>query len=162
LKLLGDSFPADSAAREQLERVRRGVGEIGYAIHRVATALRPTALDDLGLHMTLRNHVADWSRHTGVRAEFRAIGPTDQRLAAGVETALYRIVQEALTNTAKHANATRLSVILERKDYSVRLIIEDNGRGFDADALDDDSSGKEPLGILGMKERVAMTGGSLT
>src|SRR5262249_42680031 len=88
LKLLGDSFPADSAAREQLERVRRGVGEIGYAIHRVATALRPTALDDLGLHMTLRNHVADWSRHTGVRAEFRAIGPTDQRLAAGVETAL--------------------------------------------------------------------------
>jgi PAS domain S-box-containing protein len=161
LKLLGDTFSVDSPAREQLERVRREAGQIGQALHRLAVELRPTALDDLGLDVTLRNYVGDWARRSGIRAEYIKVGPTDLRLPSSVETATYRIVQEALTNVAKHAQATQVSVILERRDRSLRVIVEDNGRGFDADALMKPSLADNRLGLLGMRERVALLGGSL-
>jgi len=161
LKLLGDTLPIESNAREQLERAQRAAGQIGHAIHRLAVELRPTALDDLGLEATIRNHLFDWSAHTNIRAEFRGLGPTAQRMPSNIETTIYRIMQETLTNAAKHARATLVSVILERKERAIRLIVEDNGLGFEPEAVFKTSVDENRLGLLGMKERVAMTNGSL-
>jgi signal transduction histidine kinase len=160
LKLVGDTFPDGSTAREQLDRIRRSAGQIGQAIHHLALELRPTALDDVGLEATIRTHMAEWSNRTSLRAEYWGLGPTGEKFPPDIETTVYRITQEALTNVSKHAKATQVSVILERRDHSLRLIIEDDGRGFDADSLIGSPAGPNRLGLLGMRERVSMVGGS--
>jgi PAS domain S-box-containing protein len=161
LKLLGGDIPADSPARARLERLQQVTNQIGQEVHRLAVVLRPTALDDLGLPKTLRNHVEEWSARTGMRADFHASG-LDARLPIDVETTLYRITQEALTNVAKHAEAGRVSVILEARDGEVTLIVEDDGHGFDAESVLERPGDVPQLGLLGMRERVAALGGTLT
>jgi PAS domain S-box-containing protein len=121
-------------------------------------ALRPTALDDLGLRAALSNYVQDWSARSGIAAELHTVGLLDRRLTSEVETTLYRIAQEALTNVAKHARATKVDVILERHDDSVFLIVEDDGVGFDP--AEAGSTGRG-FGLLGMQERAALVGASL-
>jgi signal transduction histidine kinase len=82
----------------------------------------------------------------------------DERLASDVETALYRIAQEALTNVAKHARAQRVEVLLERRPDCVLLIVEDDGVGFDATKL---AGGRHGFGLVGMQERAALVGARL-
>jgi signal transduction histidine kinase len=120
--------------------------------------LRPTALDDLGLHAALANYVNDWSGRTGVAAELHTFGPFDDRLASEAETTLYRIAQEALTNIAKHARATNVDIILERRPSHVVLTVEDNGQGFDTASVNRKDHG---FGLLGMQERAALMGAAL-
>jgi signal transduction histidine kinase len=95
----------------------------------------------------------------GLIAQFKTMGFDGERLSADMETALYRIVQEALTNVARHARATRADVLLERRGDHVVVVIEDNGRGFDADIAHFAQQGH--LGLVGMQERAEMLGGSL-
>ncbi|HEX7138593.1 MAG TPA: PAS domain-containing protein [Vicinamibacterales bacterium] len=134
--------------------------------------LRPTALDDLGLRAALANYVQDWSARVGIRAEFHTSGLLDDRLSPDVETSLYRIAQEALTNVARHSRATRAEVILERRPDHVVLIVEDDGIGFDAnDSGDSDRAGtagaraavraRGGFGLRGMHERAALVDASL-
>src|SRR4029450_9711087 len=92
--------------------------------------LRPTALDDLGLRAALANYIPEWGERSNVAAELHTSGLMDQRLSSEVETALYRIAQEALNNVAKHSRARRVEVILERRPDCVLLIVEDDGVGF--------------------------------
>jgi two-component system sensor histidine kinase UhpB len=120
--------------------------------------LRPTALDDLGLRAALENYVRNWSSRTGVAATLHMSGLLDDRLPSHAETALYRIAQEALTNVAKHARATAVEVILERRRDHVMLIIEDDGVGFDSAAIEAAGGG---FGLVGMKERAGLVGASL-
>jgi PAS domain S-box-containing protein len=120
--------------------------------------LRPTALDDLGLRAALENYVRNWSGRTGVAATLHMSGLQDDRLPSHAETALYRIAQEALTNVAKHASATAVEVILERRRDHVLLIIEDDGVGFDSAAVESAGGG---FGLVGMKERAGLVGASL-
>ncbi|MEP6922956.1 MAG: PAS domain S-box protein, partial [Pyrinomonadaceae bacterium] len=122
----------------------------------LAWELRPAALDDLGLIVALGNYVKEWSRHSGVTAEFYASGINDKRLAPEIETNLYRITQEALNNTHKHANAKRADVLLEKSDSAIVLIIEDDGQGFDPE---DKMIGEKGLGLIGMRERAALIDG---
>ncbi|HEX8639151.1 MAG TPA: PAS domain S-box protein, partial [Pyrinomonadaceae bacterium] len=96
----------------------------------LAWELRPAALDDLGLVAALENYVREWSHHAGVTAEFHASKSKKLRLAPEVETNLYRITQEALNNTHKHAEAGRATVMLEKRDDLIVLIVEDDGKGF--------------------------------
>ena len=83
------------------------------------------------------------------------------RLPAAVETVLYRVAQEALTNVLKHARASRVSVIVARRDDHVLAIVEDDGRGFEAEAVLRDPNARRRLGLLGMEERVTQLGGTL-
>ena len=106
--------------------------------------LRPTALDDLGLRAALANYVQDWSSRVGISATLHTSGLLDDRLAPDAETALYRIAQEALTNVAKHARATNVDIILDRRADHVLLIIEDDGVGFDPAACRKRRSGVRP------------------
>ncbi len=118
---------------ESLEKVAR---QLDRDVDQLVWELRPTALDDLGLRAALSNYVQDWSRRVNVPAELHMTGLLDDRLPPEAETTLYRVAQEALTNIAKHARATRVDVILERQPDSVLLIVEDNGVGFDTEGND--------------------------
>ncbi len=130
-------------------------------IHRLAWELRPSVLDDLGLELALGRYTADWSESHGVALDFHSGGGEGSRPPPDCETALYRITQEALTNIARHANARRVSVLLERRPGLVSLIIEDDGKGFDADAVLEAAAAQGSLGLLGMRERVKLVGGTI-
>ena len=119
--------------------------------------LRPTALDDLGLRAALTNYIQTWSARANVPAELRTSGLLDERLPSETESALYRIAQEALTNVARHANATKVDVILERYADSVLLIVEDNGVGFE----EENGAASDGFGLLGMNERASLVGATL-
>jgi signal transduction histidine kinase len=124
-------------------------------VHRFARDLRPTALDDLGLIPALESHIDAFTERTGIPVELAAFAGIEKEDAT-VRIALYRIAQEALTNIARHANATRVKLALRRLRGSIRMEISDNGRGFPTKP-----SGKR-LGLLGMRERAEMIGGTFT
>lgn len=129
--------------------------------HHLAWELRPAALDDLGLQTALANYVEKWSERSGVAADFHSHGLQKQRLPPPIETAVYRIVQEALNNVLKHAGANRVSVLLELRYNQLQAIVEDDGQGFDVEAVRFASDRGHGLGILGMQERAAALGGNL-
>ena len=139
---------------EALESVAQ---QLDRDVDRLVWELRPTALDDLGLRAALSNHVKDWSKLVGISANVYTSGLLDERLSSEVETTLYRIAQEALTNIARHARAGNVEVILERRADHVLLIVEDDGVGFD---VDHESAG-QGFGLQGMHERAALVGASL-
>ncbi|MBX9583153.1 MAG: PAS domain-containing protein, partial [Gemmataceae bacterium] len=111
-----DAGPLPPPAAAALDQVGKLAGELARVSHDLAVRLRPTALDDLGLVSALGQLVAEWSSRTGVEADFDAAGLGAGRLPPDVETAVYRIVQEALTNVARHARAGRVSVVVGRAD----------------------------------------------
>ena len=118
----------------------------------LAWELRPLVLDDLGIKEALQQYVDRWKEHTGIAAEFHSTGFQNDRLPRETENNLYRITQEALNNAAKHSHASRLSVLLERREDHAVLIIEDNGIGFH---LTESNNGS---GMTGMRERAALIG----
>jgi two-component system CheB/CheR fusion protein len=134
--------------------------EIATEAHRLAMDLRPTALDDVGLAPALERMAADWGAQTQVRALFHSRGLDNGRLPLALETTLYRVVQEALTNVRKHAEAKNVSVLLEQRSDAVLAIVEDDGRGYDPDAAPAQLE-RPSLGLRGMRERVEQIGGAL-
>jgi len=132
------------------ERLDRDVDQLVWE-------LRPTALDDLGLRAALANYIQEWSRRAGIAAELHTSGLLDDRLPSEVETALYRIAQEALNNVAKHSRARRVEVILERRSDCVLLVLEDDGVGFEQP----DKGAAGGFGLVGMRERAALVGANL-
>jgi signal transduction histidine kinase len=123
--------------------------------------LRPQALDDLGLGSAIANFVEEWSRQFGITVNLRIIGLDDMRLSSDAETNLYRILQETLNNVLKHAQASQVDVILRSHDGFATLIVEDNGIGFDPRAVAAVDSIDSGLGLVSMRERVMLVGGTL-
>jgi PAS domain S-box-containing protein len=162
LKTLRDAAAAESPVHTRLEQVHALAIKIGREVRSLAVQLRPPALDELGLVATLANEVELWSARALIAVDFQPIGLDEQRLPAAIETTLYRVAQEALTNVLKHAQATRVSLIIERRVDAVHMIVEDNGAGFDADAVRQTAHAEHRLGLVGMAERVAHAGGTLT
>lgn len=157
LRALRDAGPLRPEARRRLDAVQRVADELVRATHDLAVRLRPTALDDVGLQAALRHYLEDWSARTGVAAQFQAVGEQAGRFPPEVETTLYRVVQEALTNVARHAGARRAGVIVERQGGRAVAIVEDDGVGFDPEA----AARSDRLGLRGMRERLALVGGGL-
>ena len=163
LRLTIDSLkharPGSDEARQRFEVVERIVTQLDRDVDFLAWELRPAALDDVGLEAALAEFLRQWSQLHGITADFHtALGET--RLPPDMESHLYRIVQEALNNVSKHAEASSVSVMLEQRGDEVRLIIEDDGRGFDADALRH-SPKHTAMGLAGMQERAVSIGGNL-
>jgi two-component system, NarL family, sensor histidine kinase DevS len=124
-------------------------------VRRLAVELRPSALDDFGLVPALERLAEVHREQSGVTVDVEAhVGA--ERLPQEVETTLYRIVQEALTNVAKHADASRISIVVTRKANAVTVVVEDDGTGFDPSNTQADR-----LGLAGMRERIGLLGGRL-
>ncbi|HEV7844360.1 MAG TPA: PAS domain S-box protein, partial [Pyrinomonadaceae bacterium] len=143
---------------EPIEKVQEIAARLDSEVDFLAWELRPAALDDLGLTVALSNFVEEWSKHFAIQADFHSTGMDTERPAPEAETNLYRIAQEALNNTCKHAQASRVDVLLERRDGSVVLIVEDDGVGFE---MSDEALSEKGLGLLGMRERAVLIGGTL-
>jgi signal transduction histidine kinase len=154
LKALEEKLAADDS-RAAVGGLRDLVVSTLQDVRRLAVELRPTALDDFGLVAALERLTQSFAEQSKIPVDFQSTLPPE-RLPEEVETALYRIVQESLTNVIKHAHATRVSVLLTRKKGSVAAVVEDDGRGFDPAAVPDGG-----FGLVGMRERVAALGGRL-
>jgi signal transduction histidine kinase len=148
----GDASKMRAAAGDLRELV---VGTL-QDVRRLAVQLRPKALDDFGLVPALERLVQTFAETSGIAVELEAqLG--EERLPSEVETTLYRLVQEALTNVVKHAEATKVSILLVRRGGTATAVIEDDGRGFDPAGAAPDS-----LGLEGMRERAELHDGRLT
>lgn len=162
LAALRDDPAQDEAARTRLDELQALAERIDSEVDFLAWELRPTALDDLGLAAALSNFVKEWSGHYGVPAETHVagFGPGETRLPPQTETCLYRVAQESLNNVYKHAQAARVSVILERRDGYAVLVVEDDGVGFHTSEATKQEGGRR-LGLIGMRERAVLLGGSV-
>ena len=157
ISLVSDGVQDRPAVAEQVRALEGVAQRLDRDVDHLVWELRPTALDDLGLRAALSNYVKDWSARANIPAQVHTSGLLDDRLPSEVETTLYRIAQEALTNVAKHSRATNVEIILERRPEAVVLIVEDNGVGFEAGA----STSGGGFGLLGMQERAMLVGASL-
>jgi two-component system, NarL family, sensor histidine kinase DevS len=150
-----DERTDDAAARTSIEELRELVVATLQDVRRLAVELRPSALDDFGLVAALERLAESFAEQSGISVDFQA-ALADERLPDEAETALYRIVQESLTNVVKHARARRVSILLTRTNGAVKAVIEDDGRGFDPERATDGG-----FGLVGMRERLALLGGRL-
>jgi signal transduction histidine kinase len=158
LSLLEREIECSERALGRITDLKQTAHEVMEGLHELAVNLRPASLDRVGLIPTLRQQAESFGRQHGVDVQFAVLGMEDERLPPQVETALYRVVQEALTNVARHAQASHVGVVLERRDDRVLAIIEDDGIGFDPDEV----VRRDRLGLFGMRERAEMLGGNLT
>lgn len=146
--------PAQKAA---LQDIQNAVTEIIGHVREMSLNLRPSMLDDLGLIPTLKWHIERFTTQTGIRIHFDALPPSE-RFPANIETAAYRIIQEALTNVARHSNAQEAFVGVTVVEDTLHLEIADNGKGFDVSSV----LNKPTSGLSGMSERADLAGGYLT
>jgi PAS domain S-box-containing protein len=197
--------PLPDPAAQLLTRMRQMTDELGAEAHRLSANLRPTALDQMGLVPALRNYTEQWSSWSGLPVEYETVGFNEEiaglssgqrgdRLPREVESTIYRIVQEALTNILRHASpnrpearakptdspsstngsrgsnrgrrraaksASRVSVLLQRTDRHLIATVEDDGPGFDVEAVMNLPPDKRRLGLFGMTERAELVGGTL-
>ncbi len=126
-------------------------------VHRFARELRPTVLDDLGLIPALHSFMKSFTRRTGVRCSLTAFAAVEQ-LDAAKRTVLFRIAQEALTNVARHAQASRVEVTIQKLPGCIGMKIKDDGKSFNVERTLH-ANGSKRLGLLGMRERLEMVGG---
>lgn len=138
-----------SQVRSSLEEMRK-----------VIFNLRPMALDDLGLIPTLRKYVHDFEEKTKIRTTFETRGK-EHRMSSPMEAAIFRLVQEALNNAAKHAFPTFVGVDINYQGEMLRIVIQDNGLGFKVDQLEERNKGHTHFGLIGMRERVELLEGRM-
>jgi PAS domain S-box-containing protein len=157
-----ESAPSIAAARAQMADLRRATARTLDEVGRLARGLRPAVLDELGLVPAIEQLALDYTQVSGVAVDVSAVGFGATRLQPVVETTVYRVVQEALTNTAKHAGARTASVVLRLRPEVVQAIVSDDGCGFDVDATLRTPAAWAHLGLHGMRERAALVGGTVT
>ncbi|MCB0154231.1 MAG: response regulator [Anaerolineae bacterium] len=157
-----EALAADTSdsLKESLAEAGRLADQTLEQIREMSLNLRPPMLDDLGLVPTLLWYIKRYTKRGHIEVNLETIGLTE-RLPASIETALYRIVQEALTNVAKHApTATQVQIRLERSASAIAVQIRDNGQGFDLVEIMAQEAAGNGTGLLGMRERVTLLGGS--
>ncbi len=147
---------------QRIANIRQLAAQTLEEVHDLAMDLRPSSLDDLGLVAVLEQYTSEYEKKFGINMEFQTIGFGERLLPPEMEITIYRIVQEALTNVAKHAEAKKASVILEVKDSSIVVIVEDDGKGFDIKRESGLDGIKNRIGLYGMQERAELIGGRIT
>jgi PAS domain S-box-containing protein len=144
-----------------LDQMKGLVDRLDRTVDRLTLELRPPALDHLGLYGAITSLADGFAAASGVAVDVHLTAVEHQRFSDAIESTVYRVVQEALTNVWKHAAAKTVSIILDRDGEALRLIVEDDGDGFDGDgALDGPAAGGR-FGLLGMRERLALVRGTL-
>jgi len=160
--LVGLRAIADITGRARVRSMARRLREVAAHtvddVGRLARGLHPAVLDDKGLVAAARRHVSEFAKTVGVVVDLRVVGSVPRRLSPLVQSTVYRILQEALTNVARHAQARVVGVVLKHDHAVLELVIRDNGVGFDPAAILNEATG---LGLHGMQERVALLGGTV-
>jgi two-component system, NarL family, sensor histidine kinase UhpB len=157
LRVLEKASAPDELATRIVD-LRSQTSRMLVEVRKMAVDLRPSTLDDLGLAAALQWYTDDFAERTRILVDFRATG-LDERLSDDVQVVIYRIVQEALTNVAKHAEASRVAVRVQVSRDGIAATVTDDGRGFDVPAVL--GSRERGLGLFGMRERVSLVGGTL-
>lgn len=157
LRRLENEASSPDAVLGHSHELRAIVETAQESLHRLASDLRPAALDHLGLVPALGQLAARSSRAQGPVVQFETLGFDGRRLPPELEIAFYRIAQEGLTNALRHSGARQVSLVLQRREARILLVVEDDGCGFDTEA----AAGSGHLGLPGIRERAAMLGGSL-
>lgn len=152
--------PATAAKERRLRESIQAVERVLEQVHDLSLNLRPSILDDLGLEPALRWYTHRHAATTGLQAEFRAAS-LEERLDLVIETECFRVAQEALTNVARHAQASAVTVDLTRRNGHLHLRVRDDGVGFDVAALRSQAVQGASLGLLSMEERASLAGGGL-
>lgn len=155
LELLLGTSPKRKLGLEKLNWLQGLARGIGRDIHQIASDLRPTALDDLGLYRALEAFCAEIQRRFGISVDFQPLGRRD-RLGQDVEIAVYRAVQEAVNNVVKHAQARNVSVVIDRRTAELRIVVEDDGNGFDFQEFSQGESRHAKLGLSVIEERLTL------
>lgn len=165
---------ANVSGADNLLNLNQLLDELVKQVHNLAWELRPALLDNFGAESALEQYVGEWSKQSGINSDFASRGfKRAERMSPHAETAFYPVVQEALTNVQRHAEATQVSVILERVGDEVRAVVEDNGKGFKSvtngqirrrkRAKAATTPDQPPrLGLIGMRERMELIGGTIT
>jgi signal transduction histidine kinase len=161
LKTAEDALPAGShGARQAMDRSRSQLDVALREIRKAIVDLRPSALDDLGLAAAARWYASEHLRPLGIGVSFETSG--DEQRATGVAaTAIFRIVQEAVNNIARHSRARTARITLEFGDTAVVAVVEDDGDGFDPEGFRQPQDNGRGLGLLGMRERAELFGGDV-
>ena len=149
---------ANGAVETDIERAMQLADQLDGSLDLLSWELRPAVLDDLGLAAALPRFVEEWSTHHDIPAEYRSDRFAAGQLGRDAEVVFYRVAQEALNNVLKHAHASRVDVMLESRDSSVVLVVEDDGVGFDGGDKTNRDTG---VGIVGMQERASLIGATL-
>ncbi len=153
---------SDPDLKDQVRKLVRIAEEMGVEVHDIALSLRPTALDDLGLAPVIENYAEEWSERNHIPVDYQAANVPENLLSMESRITVYRMIQEALNNVAKHAHAQQVSLILEKIPEFLTVIVEDDGCGFDVETILNQNSSKGRLGLLGMRERAELIGGTLS
>jgi signal transduction histidine kinase len=148
----------------QLQELRDMVGQIQESLHDLAVEIHPPALDELGLIAALDQFINRFAQIVEIKVEFQLMGLDiySERLHPEVEVTIYRLIQEAMTNVARHAMASQVSVLLEHQGDQIVIIVEDDGIGFNASEISHQESFREHLGLHSMQERTDLLGGLFT
>jgi len=157
LELRADADPTLAAA---VERTMQLAADLDRSIDFFTSDLRPEALERLDLSTSLSELVRSWSERFNIPADYHAEAGPDHALAADASVHVYRIVQEALHNVHKHAQASRVTVLFTHNSQEAAIVVEDDGRGFTAERVEGGLDGR--LGLVGMRERARLIGGSVT
>ncbi len=157
LRVLEHEASRPDAVLARARDLRRIADAAQEGLHRLASDLRPAALDHLGLVPAIGQLAAKLSGKDAPSVQVETLGLDGARLSPEVETALYRIAQEALTNAIRHSGARKVSLVVERRERQILMVVEDDGGGFDVEAAN--RSGR--LGLSGIRERAEMLGGTL-
>jgi signal transduction histidine kinase len=147
---------AQCTAQTKATELRQVASKTLDEVHDLSMRLRPRVLDDLGLAAALERLVSEWQARYKIPVD--VVIQLAERLPGEVETAIYRIVQETLTNIVRHAQARSASILVERHGNFVRAIVEDDGVGFDINT----NHGESHLGLMGIRERAELLSGTLT
>jgi signal transduction histidine kinase len=157
LGLLERDAESPALVRSHAAELKRIASEVLDNLHSLAVKLRPASLDHLGLVTALEQYIQEFNRQYQLDVQFETVGIDESRLPVELESALFRIVQESLTNVVLHAHATQVDVLLNRRNGVVVLTVEDNGIGFNPNQPVNEAR----LGLFGMRERVEMLSGKL-
>jgi signal transduction histidine kinase len=160
LERLGPTTTGGKEFQEGVVALKDLTLEFWRDIHRLAWEIRPTALGDLGVETAIGTLLETWSERSGLSFDLH-LAVDNKRLSSDVETTLYRVLQEALTNVTRHAEATRVDVVLRIQESVITMIIEDDGHGFINNESGLDAAPVKRLGLLGIRERLALVRGSL-
>lgn len=153
--------PLLESAREELHALRNATSEALGELRHILHGLHPSALDDFGLAVALRRYAFESGKIGNLKVNVFAEGFGDRRLPRTMEAAIYRVVQEALNNVVKHAKAANVQLFLKQDPDAVRVVITDDGTGFNVDEKTAAARSENRLGLAGMHHRIEMLGGSL-